>query len=160
LLAVPHPFGNANEVSSRHLNNGTHMMIRTVFSLGLLILSISFASAADPKSSNPDLDLATLVRTHGFVKPAMVQDADEATVDEVLVESSISPVPMADDALPQSEGEIVYEAPIRNPQHQPQHQHHHSTAPQRRSSSGGVLSELIELERRKNAWLKRTFLGR
>lgn len=135
-------------------------MMRTVFSLGLLILSVSFTSAADQNSSKPELDLATLVRTHGFVNPALVQDAEEATVGEVLVESSISPVPMADDAMPQSEGEIVYEAPIRNQLHQPQHQHHRYTAPQRRSSSGGVLSELIELERRKNAWLKRTFLGR
>lgn len=28
------------------------------------------------------------------------------------------------------------------------------------SRQGGVLSNLMELERRKNAWLKRTFLGR
>jgi len=157
-MAVSQPFGNANEVSSRHLNNGPHMMMRTVFSLILLILPISVASAAEPESGKPEFDLAALVRTHGFVKPALVQDADEATVDEVVDESSISPVPMADDASPQDEAEIVYEAPIRNQQHQ--HQYHHSTAPQRRASSGGVFSELMELERRKNAWLKRTFLGR
>lgn len=30
----------------------------------------------------------------------------------------------------------------------------------RSSRNGGVLSRLIELERRKNAWLMRTFLGR
>ena len=158
-------------------------MMRTVFSLGLLILPGAFVSAADQKSSKPELNLATLVRTHGFVNTALVQDADEATVGEVaaakeavtqevapvvpaapvaegnsgevIVESSISPVPMADDALPQSEGEIVYEAPIRNQTHQ-----HHYTAPKRQSSRGGVFSELMELERRKNAWLKRTFLGR
>lgn len=157
---MPQQFGNAHEVSSRHSNNGTHMMMRTVFSLGLTILSISVVSAADPERSKPELDLAALVRTHGFVKPALVQDADEATVGEAVVESSISPVPMADDALPQNGGENVYEAPIRNPHHQLQHQHHRSTAPQRRPASGGVLSELMELERRKNAWLKRTFLGR
>lgn len=148
-------------------------MMRTVFSLSLLILPISFVSAADTKISKPELDLATLVRTHGFVNPTLVQTADEATVgeavaaqeaapapvaevqpSEVIVDSSVQPVPMADDAMPQAQGEIVYEAPIRH-----QH-HHHYSAPQRRSSRGGVFSELMELERRKNAWLKRTFLGR
>ncbi len=153
------------------------MMMRTVFSLSLLILPVSMVVAADQTTSNSEGDFATLVRNHGFVSPALVQNADEATVGEiaatvetaveeasvvpadesyagdVVVDSSAVPVPMADDAMPASDSEGGYEAPIR-------HQHHHYSAPQRRSSRGGVFSELMELERRKNAWLKRTFLGR
>lgn len=36
----------------------------------------------------------------------------------------------------------------------------HSTRTVRSSRRGGLLSGLVELERRKNAWLRRTFLGR
>lgn len=146
--------------------------MRTVFSLGLLILPASMAAATDQAASESVADLAVLVRNHGFVKPSLVQNADEATVGEIaaaaeavaeeapaapvaeaVAEPSIAPVPMADDAMPAGEGEVGYAAPIRNP-------HYHYSAPQRRSSRGGVFSELIELERRKNAWLKRTFFGR
>lgn len=139
------------------------MMMRTVFSLCLLILPISFVSAADKNRSKSELDLATLVRTHGFVNPALVQNADEATVGETIAEASLAPVAMPDDAMPDdlmphsegdSDGEGGFVAPIRH-----QQQQRYST-PQRRSSRGGVFSELMELERRKNAWLKRTFLGR
>ncbi len=35
-----------------------------------------------------------------------------------------------------------------------------STRTVRTARRGGLLSNLIELERRKNAWLRRTFLGR
>jgi len=144
-------------------------MMRTVFSLSLLILPVSMVAAADKVASKSKADLAVLVRTHGFVNPLLVQNADEpaaseavapeeaiaqpeAPAGEAIVESSAAPVPMADEAMSTTQEEAVYEAPIRH--------HHHYSAPQRRSSRGGVFSELIELERRKNAWLKRTFLGR
>ncbi|HBJ34640.1 MAG TPA: hypothetical protein DDZ51_07735 [Planctomycetaceae bacterium] len=130
--------------------------------------------ANDQATSKTDADFAMLVRNHGFVNPSLIQNADEVTVGEIaaaadaiveeapaapaaeaIVESSDVPVPMADDAMPEGtvDSEGGYEAPIRQ-------QHHHYSAPQRRSSRGGVFSELMELERRKNAWLKRTFLGR
>lgn len=162
-------------------------MMRTVFSLSLLILPVSMVIGAEQTATKSGDDFAALVRNHGFVSAALVQSADEATVGEiaaavetaveeasvvpaaevpagdvpvaevpagdVVVDSSAVPVPMADDAMPASDSEGGYEAPIR-------HQHHHYSAPQRRSSRGGVFSELMELERRKNAWLKRTFLGR
>jgi hypothetical protein len=149
------------------------MMMRTVFSLSLLILPVSMTAAADNVAIKSDADLAALVRTHGFVNPTLVQSADEATVGEAVAAQDVaaqdvaaqpaaeapvgeavveSPVPMAENAMPASEGEVVYEAPVRH--------HHHYSAPQRRSSRGGLFSELIELERRKNAWLKRTFFGR
>jgi hypothetical protein len=148
------------------------MMMRTVFSLSLLILPVSMVVGAEQAATKSDADFATLVRNHGFVNPALVQNADEATVGEsaaavqeaveeasaapaaeATVESPAAPMPVADSAVPTVDSESGYQAPIR-------HQHHHYSAPQRRSSRGGVFSELMELERRKNAWLKRTFLGR
>jgi hypothetical protein len=148
------------------------MMMRTVFSLTLLILPVSMAIAADQVTKKSEADLAMLIRSHGFVNPALVQDADEPTVGEIasaaeaateetpvapaaedIVESHSVPMPVADDAIEDGDSHGGFVAPIR-------HQHHHYSAPQRRSSRGGVFSELMELERRKNAWLKRTFLGR
>ncbi len=154
------------------------MMMRTVFSLSLLILPISMVAAADQASLKSEADLAKLIRSHGFVNTTLVQEADEATVGEVaaaateaapqpetplvvadsvatgevIVEPSPMPEEMADDGDVHTEDESGFQAPIRQP-------HYHS-APQRRPSKGGLFSELMELERRKNAWLKRTFLGR
>jgi hypothetical protein len=177
LLAMTERSGPIAEISLPTLKNGPHMMMRTVFSLSLLILPISMVGAADQASLKSEADLATLIRSHGFVNTTLVQKADEATVGEiaaaaeaaphpetplavadsvatgeVIVEPSPMPEAMADDGHMQTEGESGFEAPIRQP-------HYHS-APQRRSSKGGLFSELMELERRKNAWLKRTFLGR
>lgn len=41
----------------------------------------------------------------------------------------------------------------------PVQKHYPQPVVRARRSSGGFFSNLMELERRKNAWLKRTFLG-
>lgn len=55
----------------------------------------------------------------------------------------VAPVPMAAPAP------AVQSAPM-----------YRSTRTVRSNRRGGLLSSLIDLERRKNAWLRRTFLGR
>lgn len=147
------------------------MMMRTVFSLTILILSVSMASAADPIHGQSEADLATLIRNHGFVNTVVIKQVDDAIVDATpIADDAVSPAAdhdadhatgSADDAIHDSQADDDhadggYEAPIVQSQGQSQRYY----APQRRAPRGGVLSELIELERRKNAWLKRTFFGR
>jgi hypothetical protein len=138
------------------------MMMRTVFTVGLTLISISFASATDLPGSQSEADFALLVRNHGFVAPALPQEAGvaidaveeavaEPVAEQAIVESESAAIAVVEDAAPIVED--GYEAPIINHQHR-------NFVPQRRPQRGGVFSELIELERRKNAWLKKTFFGR
>lgn len=138
--------------------------MRTVFSVGLTLVSISVTSATDLPAKGSELDFAMLVRNHGFVAPALPQEASDAgevgqaavaetVAEQASVESETAAIAVAEETAPAVEG--GYEAPIIHHQHQ-----HRNAAPQRRVQRGGVLGELIELERRKNAWLKKTFFGR
>jgi hypothetical protein len=128
------------------------MMMRTVLSLSLLFASFSIALATDLPTSQAESEFAMLVRNHGFVAPALPQETGEATaeaiVEDVIVESEIAAIAEGDET--ESAIEEGFEAPIVN-------QQHHNVGSQRRVQRGGVLSEL---ERRKNAWLKKTFFGR
>ncbi len=78
--------------------------------------------------------------------PAAVEDAHAA--ETAVIEQSPASEPVADVAAPP----MAASAPVS--QSAPMYYR-----PARRANKS-VLGELVELERRKNAWLKRTFLGR
>lgn len=149
------------------------MMMRAVFAIALLALPVSLVSAKDPAASKPLLDLAALIRTHGFVNPSFVQPADEPVVGDAaapaasaapaevsIVESTPAdgaPIEPAPEAVA-AEGTDAVAADGSCCGHQ--HTHYYYAKPQRKIGQGGLVDDVIELERKKNAWLKRTFLGR
>ncbi len=71
----------------------------------------------------------------------MISFASSADAQEL---EAPTPVPMAAPA------QVVQSAPMST----------RSTRSVRSNRRGGLLSGLVDLERRKNAWLRRTFLGR
>jgi hypothetical protein len=126
-------------------------MIRTLFTLSFLAIVPTVAIAAGAGGDRPVIDVAKLVHAQGFGESGLVQAADDVVVEEAVEPTENTDI-AADSASPAAAypEPAQYDAPAVNPRY-------HS-AP-RRKQSGGIFSELMELERRKNAWLKRTFLG-
>ncbi len=75
----------------------------------------------------------------------------------VAVAGMISFASSADAQEPVAQAPVPMAAPAPVVQSAPMYQ---STRTVRSNRRGGLLSGLVELERRKNAWLRRTFLGR
>jgi len=128
-------------------------MIRTLFTLSFLVFVPTVAFAVGAGGDRPVIDVAQLVQAQGLGESGLVQAADEVVVDEAA-EQTVNAYIAADSASPVAGG---YPEPARYDDAPVVNQRYYS-AP-RRKQSGGVFSELMELERRKNAWLKRTFLG-
>jgi hypothetical protein len=132
----------------------THITL-SILALSFLALIPTLASAAGPSGNRPVIDVAQLVQTQGLGESGLSHAADNAIIDEAVEQAESADVagdavtPIAEPAAGYPEP-AVHDAPVVN-------QRYYS-AP-RRKQSGGVFSELMELERRKNAWLKRTFLG-
>jgi len=141
-------------VLQRILSTGTFMMIRTLFTLSFLALVPAVAFAAGAGGDRPVIDVTQLVQTQGLGESGLVQAADDEMVEEAVQDNADIATDSASPAAKPADGgypePAQYDAPVVN-------QRYYS-AP-RRKQSGGVFSELMELERRKNAWLKRTFLG-
>lgn len=141
-------------VLQRILPTGTFMMIRTLFTLSFLALVPAVAFAAGAGGDRSVIDVTQLVQTQGLGESGLVQAADDEMVEEAVQDNADfaadSTSPAAEPAVGGYPEPAQYDAPVVN-------QRYYS-AP-RRKQSGGVFSELMELERRKNAWLKRTFLG-
>ena len=88
----------------------------------------------------------------GVVSFATTVIADDVAAPSVLEAAEViapvaQPQPIAHDAVVAAEPAAV----------QHQHVHHYRKAPKKKM---GPLARLWELEKRKNAWLKKTFLGR
>ena len=106
-----------------------------------------------------------------FVGNAMAAAPISHETPSVLVESA-SDVPSAIAAQPvadkqtmvnnQMEAPIVYDGPIVQSEPQPiqYHQGHHHVYHRAPAKKQNAFEKLMELERKKNAWLKKTFLGR
>lgn len=156
------------------------MMMRAVFSIALLALPATLVSASDPAASKPLLDLAALIRTHGFVNPSFVQPADEPVVGDAAApaadaapaaEVSVVESTVATDAPPaEAVSEPVAEGDAAASEDSaaiadgdccgPTVTRYYYVKPKRKVLQGGLIDEVIELEQRKNAWLKRNLLGR
>ena len=132
------------------------MMIRTLLTLSFSALVPAVAFAVGAGGDRPVIDVAQLVHAQGLGESGLVKAADDVVVEEAVEPTENTDI-AADSASPAAEPAAAgypepaqYDAPVVN-------QRYHA-AP-RRKQSGGIFSELMELERRKNAWLKRTFLG-
>jgi len=164
------------------------MMIRTVFTASLMLLPLAMATADDNLNLDNEAQSVAVPAEATEATAAVVQavaddpasqeaDAAAPTAEAPVAEAPVAEAPVAETAVADAnvaENSVV-EAATGYPQSiasdesaviasetspaAPVKYHRHYSAPSQRSS-GGVFSELIELERRKNAWLKRTFLGR
>ncbi len=90
----------------------------------------------------------------------LTEDAGDAVVSEAEVAQSLDIAPVADAAFaPHSEAVIVDPSTVQVVQGNPGVARVYPAYRQAPRHSAGFFSNLMELERRKNAWLKRTFLG-
>jgi len=78
----------------------------------------------------------------------------------VAAAGMISFASSADAQEPVPQAPVPMAAPAPVVQSAPMYQNARSTRTVRSNRRGGLLSGLVDLERRKNAWLRRTFLGR
>jgi len=180
------PFGMATADDSLGIDNEAQNIAAPVdaveASAGVVqvVVDDPASNAIEVEASVADAPVADAPVADAPVADAPVADApvadspvaDSPVADAPVAEAQAADAPsaeanIAEEAVVEIEGD--YPQPITSnesavmategAQAAPVKQHRHHAAPSRRSS-GGVFSELMELERRKNAWLKRTFLGR
>lgn len=101
------------------------------------------ADASADVSAIAPVDTAAII-ANDAVEAAVVPDAEPIAVDSVISQSV------------SAEGVVIESAPTPISENPPVYR---VVRPSRRSN-GGLFSELIELEKRKNAWLKKNLLGR
>jgi len=90
----------------------------------------------------------------------LTEDVGDAVASEGEVAQQLDIAPVSDAAaVPHSEAVIVDPSTVQVVQGNPGVVRVYPAYRQAPRNSAGFFSNLMELERRKNAWLKRTFLG-
>lgn len=127
-------------------------MLKFLIPCAVAVLSVSQVFAFD--------DAVPAVSEAAAPVSVLTEDAGEAveSAGEVAPQLDIAPVAEAD-AAHQSEAAIVDPSTVQVVQGSPGVVRVYPAYRQAPRNSGGFFSNLMELERRKNAWLKRTFLG-
>lgn len=107
----------------------------------------------DPISEAPSV----LVNADDSAAPVAVDQAAPVAADQaVTAEPESATAVIGSDAFPMpSEGAMVKSEPVMVTESAPVYR-----SRTYRKSSNGVVSELIQLERRKNAWIRRNIFGR
>lgn len=117
-------------------------MDKLIFGCVILLLSVTKVFAADDANQSTSI-LDSVSQSVG--KTANAMSAVESTVLDSGSVAAIQPSQVAIDTS-------VSATPVKSYYHYPQ-------ARSSARSTKGFFSNLLELERKKNAWLKRTFLG-
>ena len=93
----------------------------------------------------------------GFISLSTSVIADEGAAQSVLQDTAEAIAPVAQpEALPAGE-QVASASDATAAPEQVAHTHNHYRRPAKKQN---VLQRLVELEKRKNAWLRRTFFGR
>jgi len=122
--------------------------------VGVLTVSSS-AFAATPDQSIVDSAGQAVVEgvQSNVAMPAPMVDHQ---MDHSMVGQSMPAQPIAAQPMISHDHSGMVAQPMIVHQHQPAHVHYHR-APAKKQN---VFSKLLEMERKKNAWLKKTFLGK
>lgn len=127
-------------------------MLKILIPCAVAVLSVSQVFAFD--------DAAPASNEAANPVSVLTEDAGGAVASEGEVAPHLDSAPGADAAaVPQSEAAIVESSTAPVVQGNPAVVRVYPAYRQAPRNSGGFFSNLMELERRKNAWLKRTFLG-
>jgi len=130
------------------------MLKQVTFSLAALLCFASQGFARHPFVNDPISD-APSVLIHTQADAAVQSPAVDANADAAAVQGQVSGEINAEGApaVDASSGVVVESAPMNQPTRV-----YRYARPSRRSN--GLLGELIELERKKNAWIRRNVFGR
>lgn len=121
------------------------------FDLGDSILLSRRGSVAEaPLDQGP----ATIPSVPSTVEPRAVTRSPLTMTSAPSLDATAAPVEIA---APIQAGTVEAPAPAVQQPPAPMQRHHHHHHAQKKQS---VFDKLMEMERKKNAWLKRTFLGR
>ena len=135
--------------------------ILTAFAaLGAIAISSSlFAQAPIPMDGHMTVDGAVQAVEGMHDHSVMAAPAAPSHVHDGTMQSVGQPMPQAmyQEGTIQGEQAMMGQPVVHQHQHQYQPTQYHYRQPAKQQT---VIGKLIELERRKNAWLKRTFLGR